>query len=433
MVMRPSLHWKRLFPTWFEPFLRTLRHQSQRHWAPLYLLGLCSGSERKSIAPLAATVAPGQADQLQHFITDSPWDTRPLETLLTQRAQEMLGGNQAVLIIDDTCLTKFGTHSVGVARQYSGQAGKITNCQCLVSLTVARNEVPMPVALRLFLPSEWVNDTERCDRAVVPLARRVARAKWEIALEELDRVRLHVEFGVVLADAGYGNNAGFRKALSARGLVWSVGVLRIQKVYPEQVRLIPPPRILRGRRPKFPTTSEDRQTVEEVLDAAEWHDVTWRQGSKGPMRGKFAAAFVRIADGAGDSAGAHLPGEEVWIIGEERRGGERKYYACNLPPSASLLELVDITKKRWACEHGHRELKQEVGLSHFEGRSWRGLHHHATLCLIALAFLQWVRLEQPDDIVARTVPAVRMELAGAVPRPIICPSCCLGAVQPAGP
>ena len=379
MFIRPSARWKRLFPTWFAPFVALLRHKAQRHWAPLYVRGLCSTAVRKSITPLADVVAPGQADHLQHFITDSPWDTRPLETLLARHAQQLVGGRDAVLIIDDTCLTKFGTHSVGVARQYSGQVGKITNCQCLVSLTLARDEIPVPVALRLFLPLEWISDPQRCHRAGVPEVRRTAKTKWEIALEELDRLRLDVTFGVVLADAGYGVNAGFRRALSQRGLLWSVGILRIQKVYPEDVRLIPPPRIFRGRRPKYPTTSEDRQTVEEVLNAVEWHEVTWRHGTKGPMSGKFAAVFVRMANGVGNGVGAHLPGEEVWIVGEERKGGERKYYACNLPPSATLQQLVDITKKRWACEHAHRQLKQEVGLAHFEGRSWRGLHHHATL------------------------------------------------------
>lgn len=431
--VRPSWRWQRLFPKWFAPFTQSLRHQAQRHWAPLYVRGLCSSAVRKSMQPLAASVAPGQADQFQHFITDSPWETQPLETMLAQRAQQMVGGQRAVLIIDDTCLSKFGSCSVGVARQYSGQAGKITNCQCLVSLTLAKDDIPMPVSLRLFLPSEWIEDPERCARAGVPEAQRVALTKWQIALDELDRLRRHVTFDVVLADAGYGVNAVFRQALSARGLRWSVGILRIQKVYPEHVRLIPPPRIFRGRRPKYPTTSEERQTVEAVLNATSWHDVVWRQGTKGPLRGQFAAAFVRLADGMGNSAGAHLPGEDVWIIGEQRKGGERKYYACNLPPSTTLAELVAITKQRWACEHGHRELKQEVGLSHFEGRSWRGLHHHAVLCLIALAFLQWVRLEQPDDILGTTVPAVRAELAGVMSRPVVCPRCRLGARHPAGP
>lgn len=431
--MRFSKRFRRYFPDFFAPYLTTFGHAAQRRLAPLYVQGLCSFTARKSMTPLAETVAPGQHDHVQHFITDSPWDTRPLEMLLARQAQRLVGGKGAALIIDDTCLTKFGTKSVGVGRQYSGQVGKITNCQCLVSLTLARHEIPVPLALRLFLPSEWTRDLERCERAGVPEGQRGPKAKWEIALEELDRVRLLINFDVVLADAAYGNNAEFRKALSKRGLSWSVGIVRNQKVYPEHVRLIPPPKIVRGRRPKGPSASEDRQTVEEVLNAATWHEVVWRDGTKGPMRGRFAAAFVRIADGKANGVGAHLPGEEVWIISEERKNGERKYYACNFPPSATLQQLVEITKRRWACEHGHRELKQEIGLSHFEGRSWRGLHHHAVLCLVALAFLQTIRLEQPDDVQGETVPAIRVELAGALPRPVLCPCCRLRGVQPAGP
>ncbi|MFC4455261.1 IS701 family transposase [Deinococcus sonorensis] len=431
--MRSSKRFRRFFPAFFAPFLTGFRHAAQRRLAPLYVQGLCSFSARKSITPLAEVVAPGQGDHLQHFITDSPWDTQLLETLVAQQAQRLVGGKDAVLIIDDTCLTKFGTKSVGVSRQYSGQVGKVTNCQCLVSLTLAQHDLPVPLALRLFLPSEWTRDGERCQRAGVPAEHGVPKAKWEIALEELDRVRRSVTFGVVLADAAYGNNAEFRKALSKRGLFWSVGIVRTQKVYPEHVRLIPPPRTTRGRRPKGPSASEERQTVEALLQAAPWHEVTWRRGTKGPMRGRFAAAFVRIADGAANGAGAHLPGEELWVIGEQRANGGCKYYACNFGPSATLHDLVALTKRRWACEHGHRELKQEVGLSHFEGRSWRGLHHHAALCLVALAFLQTIRLEQPDGVLGETLPAIRAELAGAALRPIFCPHCLTRAFQPTGP
>ncbi|MFC4456555.1 IS701 family transposase [Deinococcus sonorensis] len=431
--MRRFKRFRQLFPAFFAPFLAGFRHTAQRRLAPLYVQGLCSFVARKSITPLAQTVAPGQGDHLQHFITDSPWDPQPLETLVAQQAQRLVGGKDAVLIIDDTCLTKFGTKSVGVSRQYSGQVGKVTNCQCLVSLTLAQHDVPIPLALRLFLPSEWTGDVERCERAGVPAAHLVPKAKWEIALEELDRVRRSVTFGVVLADAAYGNNAEFRKALSKRGLFWSVGIVRNQKVYSEDVRLIPPPRIVRGRRPKGPSASEERQTVEALLQAAPWHEITWRHGTKGPMRGRFAAVFVRIADGAANGAGAHLPGEELWVIGEERNNGGCKYYACNFGPAATLNDLVAVTKRRWACEHGHRELKQEVGLSHFEGRSWRGLHHHAVLCLVALAFLQAIRLEQPDGVQGETLPAIRAELAGTLSQPLLCPRCRLLTVQPAGP
>ena len=370
--------------------------------------------------PIADWVAPGKHDHLQHFISDSPWQTEGFEFLLAQRAQTMLGGPEAVLIIDDTCLTKFGDKSVGVARQYSGQVGKLTNCQCLVSLTLAQHDLPVPLALRLFLPREWTDNHDRLRAAGVPPEHQQPQTKWELALNELDRVRRQVTFGMVLADAGYGVNAQFRQALTQRGLRWSVGIVRHQRIYPEDVRLLPVPQRSRGRRTKYPTTSHERQTVEDVLAGAAWQHLIWRHGTKGPLSGRFAAAYVRLADGQANGRSQHLPGEAVWIIGEERRGGARKYYACNLPPHTSLGHLVAVTKRRWACEQTHRELKQEVGLNHFEGRSWQGLHHHAVLCMVALMFLQWLRLSQPDDLMGATVPTIRTEVAGVVLPPPLC-------------
>ena len=172
--------------------------------------------------------------------------------------------------------------------------------------------------------------------------------------------------------------------------------------------------------------------MDQVLSNVPWQRIVWRQGSKGPLQGRFAAAFVRIADGLRTAPGAHPPGEEVWILGEERAGREKKYYACTLP-TPTLTTLVELMQRRWACEHARRELKQEVGLSHFEGRTWRGLCHHATLCLLALGFLHWLRPTQPDEVFGATVPAIREELAGALPRPSICPRCRLVAAHPAGP
>ncbi|MFC4426400.1 IS701 family transposase [Deinococcus navajonensis] len=244
--------WTRHFPTWFSPFIRCFRHQAQRFWAPTYILGLCSPAHRKSMQPLADQVAPGTHDHIQHFITDSPWVPQGLEQLVAERAQQLLGGKDAVLIIDDTCLTKYGSKSVGVGRQYSGQAGKITNCQCLVSVTLARDEIPIPLRLKLFLPSEWSSNPERCAGAGVPQEHPLTSTKWEIALREIDDLAGTVEYGMVLADAGYGVNAKFRQALTERGLRWSVGTIRSQRVFPAQVRLIPIPKYFRGRSPGTP-------------------------------------------------------------------------------------------------------------------------------------------------------------------------------------
>ncbi|AZI44831.1 hypothetical protein EHF33_18075 (plasmid) [Deinococcus psychrotolerans] len=159
------------------------------------------------------------------------------------------------------------------------------------------------------------------------------------------------------------------------------------------------------------------------MSEAVWHNVVWRHGTKGALSGRFAAVYVRLADGEENAQGQHLPGQVAWVIGEQRRGEERKYYVCNLPPTTPLTRLIEVTKRRWACELTHRELKQEVGLDHFEGRSWNGLHHHALLCMIALTFLQWLRRTQPDDLMGDTVPAIRVEVAGEYPQPPLCPFC----------
>jgi SRSO17 transposase len=211
--------WVSELEVWSEPFLEALEHPARRHWAPYYLRGLLLPGERKSVQPMAARLGLAAHDQLHNFVASPAWDGAPLEAALAAKADALVGGADAVLVVDDTALPKKGSASVGVAHQYAGVLGKNANCQTLVSLTLARQEVPVPVALRLFLPREWVADPARLERAGVPQAHRAPRAKGEVALAEIDRlVGLGLRFGCVLADAGYGNSALFRQALSARGL-----------------------------------------------------------------------------------------------------------------------------------------------------------------------------------------------------------------------
>src|SRR3954454_3022089 len=217
---------------WLEPFLEVLGHKRRRSWAPLYLRGLLGPSERKSLQPMAASLGLSGHDQLQHFIASPAWDDAPLWRVLAEQADQLVGGPEAALVIDDTALRKKGTLSVGVARQYCGQLGKRANCQALVSLTLAGREVPVPVGLRLFLPEEWTRDPERCAAAGVPEDEVAARAKGEIALAGLDRLlAAGLRFGLVLADAGYGASAAFRRGLDKRELRWAFGIARNQKVY----------------------------------------------------------------------------------------------------------------------------------------------------------------------------------------------------------
>jgi len=337
-------------------------------------------------------------DRLHHFVASGSWDAEPLEAALLAEADARVGGDDAWLIIDDTALPKKGRSSVGVAPQYAGVLGKNANCQALVSVTLARREVPVMIGLRLFLPESWISDPIRLDRARVPKARRDYRTKPEIALDEIDRVRGGgVRFGCVLADAGYGLSAPFRQGLSERGLTWAVGILYKQKVYPADVAMIFPV-AGRGRPPQRHIPDVKSVTAQAMLADAGWQKVSWRKGTKGRLEARFDAVRVRVADGPTqrihDMGAQHLPGEEVWIIGEHRSTGERKYYLSNLPADTPIKQLAGAIKARWVCEQAHQELKEELGLDHFEGRSWQGLHRHCLMCMIALAFLQSQRLKQ---------------------------------------
>src|SRR4051794_2697454 len=282
----------------------------------------------------------------------------------------------------------------GMKRQYCGQLGKRANCQALVSLTLARAEVPVGVGLRLFLPEDWCADAARRAAAGVPEAVGY-RPKWKIALDEIDRVLASgARFGAVLADAEYGRAAEFRAGLAERHRTYAVGIMPVQQVYPADVTLAFPEREATGRPRKHPVPSAPSVAAAELIEArpAAFRAVSWRTGSKGPLEAEFAAPRVRVADGPVAAGGRHLPGGEAWLVGEHRATGERKYYLSNLPPDAPLEALAALIKARWVCEQAHQQLRDELGLDHFEGRSWRGLHHHALLCLLAFAFLQHLRL-----------------------------------------
>jgi len=371
------------------------------------------------VQPMAERFAPGDYDQLHHFIADGVWDASPLESELLIQADRLVGGKDAVLVIDDTAMPKKGDRSVGVAPQYASTLGKTANCQTLVSLTLARREVPVMIALRLFVPESWTSDPARMERAGVPVEHRLARTKPEIALAEIDRViAAGVRFGCVLADAGYGLSAPFRQGLTARGLVWAVGILGRQKVYPAGVKLIFP---IAGRGRPRERHIPDLLSMpsEDMLADAKWKNVSWRLGTKGKLKARFAAVRVRTADGPpqriNDMGQQHLPGEEAWLIGEHRSSGEKKYYLANLPAATDLRTLAATIKARWICEQAHQQLKEELGLDHFEGRSWQGLHRHALMTMIAYAFLQHRRLAQAGRKKKNQPASASAEPAGRTP------------------
>ncbi len=389
--------WKEELGRFLEPFLARLGHKARRQMCPLYVSGLIGPGDRKSIQPMAERLAAGDYDQLHHFIAAGIWDAKPVETELLVQADKLVGGSDAVLVIDDTAIPKKGMHSVGVAAQYASALGKTANCQTLVSLTLARGEVPVMLALRLFLPASWTGDRARLDRAGVSAEYRTARTKPELALLEIDRaIAAGVRFGCVLADAGYGLSAPFRQGLTARKLAWAVGIPRHLKVYPVGVQMIWP--VAKRGRPRQRHVPEILSiSAEDMLASAKWRPISWRTGTKGKLKARFAAVRVRVADGPPqrirDKGQQHLPGDEAWLIGEHRMSGEKKYYLANLSAKTDLRTLAATVKARWICEQAHQQLKEELGLDHFEGRSWQGLHRHALMTMIAYAFLQHRRLK----------------------------------------
>ena len=419
MVGRTS-DWREELGRWLRPFLDRLGHKARRQMCPLYVSGLIGPGDRKSIAPMAERLAFGDYDQLHHFVAAGVWDATPVETELLVQADRLVGGSDAVLVIDDTAIPKKGTHSVGVAAQYASALGKTANCQTLVSLTLARGEVPVMLALRLFLPESWTSDRARLKRSGVPAGYRTARTKPEIALAEIDRIiAAGVRFGCVLADAGYGMSAPFRQGLTARKLAWAAGIPRHLKVYPADVQMIWPV-AGRGRPRKRHIPDVLSVAAETMLSDATWQNISWRTGTKGKLKARFAAVRVRVADGPpqriGDKGQQHLPGDEAWLIGEYRTSGERKYYLANLPAKTGLRTLAATIKARWVCEQAHQQLKEELGLDHFEGRSWQGLHRHALMTMIAYAFLQHRRLAAARRKKKNQRPAASTEPAGRSPR-----------------
>jgi len=418
--MDVTSNWSNELERWLQPFLERLGNKTRRRMCPLYIAGLIGPGERKSIQPIAERFVPGDYDRLHHFIAAGVWDAAPLEAELLVQADRMIGGEDAVLVIDDTTLPKKGSHSVGVAPQYASALGKTANCQTLVSVTLASGELPMMLGLRLFLPQSWTGEPVRMQHARVPAERQAFRSKPEIAIAEIDRIiAAGVRFGCVLADAGYGLSAPFRQALSERQLRWAVGIPRHQKVYPADVGLVFP---VAGRgRPRQRHIPDHRSVAAETMLApAGWRSVSWRTGTKGRLTARFAAVRVRVADGPPqrirDMGGQHMPGEEAWLVGECRTTGERKYYLANLPADTSLKMLARTIKARWICEQAHQQLKEELGLDHFEGRSWTGLHRHALMTMLAYAFLQSRRLRGAGGGKKNPRTAAATNFAGGAPK-----------------
>jgi SRSO17 transposase len=384
-----------------------LAHPRRRKWCEVYLRGVLLDGHRKSVEPMAArlkAVEQGSEDYeqaLQQFLNQSPWDERALlDGLQTWIGRRF--GTDGVLILDDTGFPKQGEHSVGVARQYTGTLGKVASCQVAVTLQFATATQVVALDARLYLPEAWAADRERMAKAGVPDGVGY-QPKWQLALAMVRRAVASGFRGVVLADSLFGTVTAFREQLAADGRAYCVGVDSTLKVIAADADLGPipePPRT--GRPPTRPSKVRRGATSPSVREwatdrAADFRRVTWREGSKGRMSGRFAAWRVRPAHQL--SAGK-VPLGPCWLLAEWPDGADRpaKYFFSNLPSATSLKRLVATAKSRWWVEHSYRELKDELGLDHFEGRSWRGWNHHVALVLMAYAFLQDVRRRRPQKV-----------------------------------
>jgi SRSO17 transposase len=387
------------FDRYVERLVKVIGHADRAEPLKDYCTGLLLPVERKSVEPLAALVRPDRVSakhqSLLHFVGQGGWSDEALLACVREQVLPVLerDGPVEAWIIDDTSFPKKGAHSVGVMRQYCGQLGKTENCQAMVSLSIATEAASLPVAHRLFLPEAWANDAERRRKAKVP-EDLVFRSKTEIALDQIRAAMAQdLPRGVVLADAGYGGGADFRQGVTDLGLTYAVAVRPITNVWrPGEA---PPPRPRKHRRgpwpkgqklPKHPHQPVQVKALARELPDSAWQTVTWREGSNTQLAERFAILRLCCANGDGIRTD---PSDEEWLLIEwpEGEAEPSRFWLSTLPADISPQELVRRTKLRWRIERDYLDLKQECGLGDYEGRGWRGFHHHISLCIAAYGFL----------------------------------------------
>jgi SRSO17 transposase len=396
----------------FEEYVSLIAHQLGHADRVEPFRGYCTGLllpvQRKSVEPMAAHLAPARVSsehqRLHHFVADAAWSDDAVLAAVRDYVLERVvprAGSPEALLIDDTGFPKQGRHSVGVARQYCGQLGKQDNCQVAVSISLANEAFSLPVAYRLYLPQEWAEDAARRRAAKVPQTVQFT-TKPMLALQALEQLRASAAAlpELVVADAGYGINTTFREQLTELGFAYVVGITGAVSLWPEGRAPLPPKAWSgRGRKPKLLQRDAQHKPLPAKalamqLPARRFRTVTWREGTNATLSSRFAAVRVRCAHRDYWRTERH---PEQWLLIEWPKGDAEptKYFLSTLPAATPLKELVRVAKLRWRIERDYQELKQELGLGHFEGRSWRGFHHHATLCIAAYAFLLAQRIAAP--------------------------------------
>jgi SRSO17 transposase len=399
---------ERRFEAYLDGIVAALGHGGRAEPARAYCTGLLLPGSRKSIEPMAARLEPARVQaahqSLHHVVAKAEWTDAAVLAAVRERVLPAMErhGRIRYWIVDDTGFPKQGKHSVGVARQYCGQLGKQESCQVAVTLSVANEEASLPIAYRLYLPKEWASDPERRAKVGVPPEITFA-SKPRMALHQIRHAKADgVPPGIVLMDAGYGNDTGFRDGLAQEGLLYVGGIQSSAKLWPPGMAPLPPkPPSGRGRPPRRLRRSPEHQpltakALAKSLPASAWQSVTWREGTQADLTSRLAAVRVRPAH---RDYWSSAPRDEEWLLIEwpESEAQPTKYWLSNLPAKTALQELVGTAKARWRIERDFQELKQEIGLGHFEGRGWRGFHHHASLCIAAYGFLVAERCRFPPQ------------------------------------
>jgi len=397
------------FEEYCDAVVNVLMHADRDRPARWYMKGLMLPGERKSIEPMAARVQPQNVrsahQSMHHLVADAPWSDEALLQAVAERVLPKLAATDEPLrwIVDDTGFPKKGKHSVGVGRQYCGQTGKTDNCRVAVSLSIGNTRGSLPVGYRLYLPEEWANDADRRAKAGVP-EDVVFQTKPALAMEQIEAA-LEAEYprGVVLADAAYGDETAWRERLVELGLTYAVCVRPATTVWWGEHQPLSEA-ALEGRRGRRRTRLQRDAThqpisvgeVARALPPRAWRNVTWREGVAAPLTSRFARVRVRAAH-------RDKPRDEEWLIIEWAKGAEEPahYWLSTLPKNTGWQEMIDTVMGRWRIERDYEELKQELGLGHYEGRNWRGFHHHASLCIAAYGFLMLERLSSSKKNSAR--------------------------------
>lgn len=399
------------FADYLGELAQVLGHKDREEPLRAYLAGLCLPGERKSIEPIAARVDPRRVrarhQSLHHFVSNAPWDEGAVLRVARDRVLDQMERHGAVAawIVDDTGIPKKGRYSVGVTRQYCGVLGKQDNCQVAVSVTLANEAVSVPAAYRLYLPESWVEDRRRRKAAGIPDDVTFEK-KWQIALAQITELRREeLPAAPVVTDAGYGVVTAFRDGLTALRMPYIVGVTKETTVWAPGTEPLPPARRRGVGRPHTRIRrSKNRRPIPidalaRDVPASAWKMVSWRQGTRGQMRSRFA--FLRVRPAHRDELRT-APRAIEWLIIEWPKGEKEptKLWLSTMPSDTPADQLVRLAKIRWRIERDYQELKDEIGLDHFEGRGWRGFHHHGALCIAAYAFLaaERARLSPPEPL-----------------------------------